>query len=273
MSGQGSGFDNFIAIESLMSGGTSSKNPNPVVDSPTRMLQLELLKHVIGDSYKKTKVKLITTYDTAGEEGITELEDIINDPSAELLNKELHWGTTTTKTDDGIVTAPCLSILVTYKISNYGLMLDRLEKHAEQQYMDKDYLNASDRSMAELIIGGIIHIKFWVTDPVLSLRATRLIDKLKAVIARKADAEPLPDPDKQTKVQQGKSKKSKKSKKSAAVEQEMDDSRVPLRVFQDIDGVPVIKLQSTVFDMVEAAEKEAPEKVPAENVAKNKKKD
>lgn len=265
--GSGSGFDNFIAIESLMSGETGAPKPNPVVDSPTKALQLELLKHVIGDSYKKTKVKLITTYDTAGEDGITELENIINDPAAELVNKELHWGTTTTKTDDGIVTAPCLSILVTYKTSDYSLMLDRLEKHSEQ-YTDKKYLDPSERSMVALITGGIVHLKFSFTDAVLSLRATRLIEKLKAAAARKAEAEPLPDPDKKTKPVKG-----KKNKKDAVAEEDSPDNKGPLRIFQNIDEAPAVKLQSTVFEIVEAAEKEAPGKVPAENVAKNKKKD
>lgn len=256
-----SGFENFTALGALMSGDAPATRPVKV-ESPTAALQMKLLRHVVGDSFNKVHVELINAYATEGE-GITELERILNNPSAEILSKELHWGTTSTKTDDGTVTSPCLSILVTYRLSDYPEMLNRLEKHAEK-YFAKDYPDVSERSMIELLIGGAATLKFAMTDETQSIRASMFIDRLKELLSRKKVSDPEPDPDAKDTM------KKKKKKKISEVQE--PETAGPVRVFQSLEDKPT-GVQTTVFEIVTDAEKTTGAPVSKENVAKKTKKD
>lgn len=282
------GFDNFKALEELLNDPAGGDKPPIGPISPTAEMQLKLIRHIIGDSYNKTHVKLITAYEGNGNTGIDGLEKIYNDPSAKVVEKILHWSTTTTHTEDGTISSPCLSILVTYTAHDYKEMLKRLDTHS-QRYFVKEKLEDQDLSMLALLVGGMHALSFEIQEASDKLKTEKLIKDLKKLIydtqeAQNKAKELVEEDEAITPISAGKKKTKKKgsSKKPAekTVEDVSEKSTGPTKVFQNIDGEGLIVFdQSMLRDVVAEAEKGAvkkdaspePDISGAENVAKNNK--
>ena len=282
------GFDNFKALEEMLIDPSGGDKPPVGPISPTAEIQLKLIRHIIGDSYNKTHVKLITAYEGNGNAGVDGLEKIHNDPSAKVVEKILHWSTTTTHTEDGTVSSPCLSILVTYTAHDYKEMLKRLDTHS-QRYFAKEKLEDQDLSMLALLVGGMHALSFEIQEEADKLKTEKLIKDLKKLISDTQESqnkakELVEEEEPITLVSAGK----KKTKKKGSSKKPVDDasevtpekSTGPAKVFQNIDDAGLIVFdQSTLLDVAAEAEKGAvkkdvspePDISGAENVAKNNK--